>query len=102
MASWASRRPKNARRITLSLTDELKNTLVRTKALTGKSFSFQLHEALRGLPQVGPAATRQAAVVPSPYQPTKPVLPVGTVNKYLAAGMREQKIPPPNMPWKIN
>ena len=56
MASWSSGRPSNARRITLSLSDELKNTLVRTKALTGKSFNFQIIEALRGLTAPTPPA----------------------------------------------
>ncbi len=90
MASWSSGRPSNARRITLSLSDELKNTLVRTKALTGKSFNFQIIEALRSL-----TAATPPAVVPGPCQVTRPLLP----SKY--ARMREQKIAP-NMPWKIN
>ena len=90
MASWSSGRPSNARRITLSLSDELKNTLVRTKALTGKSFNFQICEALKGI-----TASTPPAVVPGPCQVPRPLLP----SKY--ASMREQKIIP-NMPWKIN
>ena len=88
MASWSSGRPSNARRITLSLSDELKNTLVRTKALTGKSFNFQIIEALRGL-----TAATPPAVVPGPCQVTRPIVPT----KY--ASMREQKVTLPS-PWK--
>ena len=101
MASWASKRPANARRITLSLTEDMKNMLVKVKEETGKSFTFQLNEALRGLgpaastiSQVSGTATSPQSPASQPYpgpstpfsSPTVTVLP----GKY--ATMREQKI----------
>lgn len=113
MASWTSKRPANARRITLSLTDELKNMLIKAKALTGKSYSFQLNEALRCLTisQVsGPSSTPPQCPAAPQLAPTKLVLPSQPMvpdrgrqpilpSKY--AGMREQKIVRTNSPWKV-
>ena len=104
MASWASKRPANAKRITLSLTDDMKNMLVKTKATTGKSFSFQLNEALRGLSSSSPPVAPPQSLVPPSGPISSPTVPdrgrqTSLPSKY--AGMREQKIDRNNIPWKV-
>ena len=67
MSSWASKRPASERRITLNMDDDMKNMLVKTKALTGKSFRFQLNEAMRDI-----AARYPQFLVPKSSAPSQP------------------------------
>jgi len=87
--AWGEHR--TGRHLSLQVPPEIKIELLKRKALSGVSVSFQICEALRAK-WVGSVPV-PAAVVPGPCQSTRPLVP----SKY--SGMREQKITP-SMPWK--
>jgi len=87
---WGDHR--TGRHLSLQVPPEIKIELLKRKALSGVSVSYQICEALRAKwsNQGAPPA-----VVPGPCQSTRPLVP----SKY--SGMREQKITPVS-PWKVN
>ena len=88
MASWGER---SGRHLSIQVPAEIKIQLIKNKALTGVGIGYQICEALRakwgrlGSPPAvvqGPILTQR--IVPDRY-----------------AGMRQQKIDKPDIPWKI-
>ena len=89
--AWSDRR--TGRHLSLQVPPEIKIELLKRKALSGVTVSFQICEALRT--QWG---TRNGppAVVPNPAPETLTKVEAGRYK-----GMRSQPIDRTNIPWKV-